>query len=186
MGIYINDHPERIDLAAQLEEISPARRDYALGYRREIDRQLSVAVYLLLKEGLRSEYGLDGNPALAFGPGGKPYLSEHPEIHFNFSHCRKVAVCAISDSPVGVDVEEISPFDPAVAERVLSPDELKAVNGSPQPDVAFARFWTMKEALAKLRGEPLDKRALPSLLENVTDARLETVERSGYVLSLAK
>jgi len=188
LGVYVNDELERLDLARALDGVSPERREAALRFRFDRDRRQSVAVYLLLKEALEREYGLTGNPRLASAPGGKPYLPDHPAIHFSFSHCAKAAACAVSDRPVGIDVEAIAPVDPEVARRVLSADERTEMRASAEPDVVFARYWTRKEALVKLSGRGLEESLLPSLLTEMRDVVLETTvcREKGYVLSVAK
>jgi len=187
MRISINDDIWSFDLVRALGEISPERRTQALGYRHERDRRLSVAAYLLLKEALRKECGVVGNPRVARGPNGKPFLPDFPGIHFNLSHCPTAAVCVVSDRPVGVDVEEIASVDWEVAAHVLSSAELNAVRASSEPEVAFARLWTQKEALVKLTGDGLDDARLPNLLDGLRDVTCETtVNRSrGYVLTVA-
>lgn len=45
--------------------------------------------YLLLRYGLRKEYGINENVVLSEGSCGKPYLSNYPFVHFNLSHCDK-------------------------------------------------------------------------------------------------
>ena len=53
----------------------------------------------LLAVGLRELYGMELNRAgLSYGQHGKPYLRNHPEIHFNISHCEGLAVCVFSDT----------------------------------------------------------------------------------------
>jgi len=184
-GVFVNDDLEALDLARVLDAVSPERRAYALGYRFERDRRLSVAVYLLLREALEKCFGLCGNPRLARGANGKPFLPEHPEVHFNLSHCPKAAACVVSDRPVGIDVEEIAPLDWDVARRVLSDAELADVRAADEPEVAFARYWTRKEAFVKMTGEGIDDDHLPELLLRATDCSFETsVNRArGYVLT---
>lgn len=186
-GVFVCDDLSDFDLLRALAEVSPERREKALSFRFELDRRLSVAAYLLLKEALLQEYGLDGNPRLAYGPNGKPFLPEHPEIHFNLSHCPNAAVCAVADGPVGIDVEVIAPVDEAVARRVLSDAEFLSVQTSEEQDVAFARYWTQKEALVKLTGDGIDDRRLPMLLADTRGVKLETTvnRERGYVLTLA-
>ena len=186
-GVTVCDDLAGLDLSRALAEVSPERRAYALGYRLERDRRLSVAVYLLLKEALGRGYGLVGNPRLGRGRNGKPFLQDHPEIHFNLSHCPRAAVCAVADNPVGIDVEEVAPVDWEVARRVLSEEEQNAVRTSSEPDVAFARYWTQKEAFAKLTGDGIDDSRLPALLAEAQDVAFETVvnRRRGYVLTVA-
>jgi len=185
--VLLNDDVGNLDLAEALNEVSPERRAYAMSYRFERDRRLSVAAYLLLKEALRRAYGIAENPRLARGPAGKPFLPDHPGIHFNFSHCARAAACIVSDRPVGIDVEEIAEVDWTVARRVLSEDEIREVRAADAPEIAFARCWTRKEALVKLSGAGLDDDRLPTLLADSRDAALETVERlhRGYVLTTA-
>lgn len=187
MRVLVNDDLASLDLARALEEISPERRAYALRYRQDLDRRLSVAVYLLLKEALREEYGIEGNPRLAVGPNGKPHLPDNPDVHFNFSHCTRAAACVVSDGPVGIDIEEIAPVNWEVARRVLSADELAKTKAAPEPETAFARYWTCKEALVKLTGEGLEDGRLKNLLAVCQGAVLDTKVRRerGYVLTTA-
>lgn len=185
--VLVNDEIETLDLARALGEISPERRAVACKYRFERDQRLSVAVYLLLKEALRQQYGLRENPRLALGPTGKPYLPDYPAIHFNFSHCPKAAACVVADHPVGIDVEALAPVREEVARTALSADEWRAVRAAADPAVAFARFWTQKEAVAKLSGRGLDDERLKTLLADLSGVSLETVVRpeKGYVLTTA-
>ncbi len=86
----------------------------------------------------------------------KPYFSKYP-LHFSLSHIDGISVCAISDAPVGVDIEwfdqERSFID--VSRRFFSPDEQKLIEESQAPAFDFYSLWTKKEALAKLTGEGL-------------------------------
>ena len=187
LGVSVNDDLQVLDLQRALLEVSPERRALAQSYRLEIDRRQSVAAYLLLKEALRSQYGISDNPQLALGPNGKPFLPDYPGIHFNLSHCRRAVACAVAESPVGVDIEVIAPVDAEVARQVLSATERREVERADAPEVAFARLWTRKEAVVKLTGEGIDRQRLPNLLAEVEGVKLETVENraGGYLLTLA-
>jgi len=187
LTVLVNDALEKLDLVRALDEVSAERRARALRCRLDVDRRLSVAVYLLLKEALRRTYGFDGNPRLAYGPDGKPVLADHPGIHFNLSHCPKAAACVVADFPVGIDVEEVSTVNWEVANAVLSEDELSEVRASSSPEIAFARYWTRKEAFVKLSGGGLDDHRLKTLLSDLSGVVLETSEHldRGYVLTVA-
>ena len=106
--IYLNTHPEDLNIDLALKQVSPQRREAALRYMRDIDRKLSLAAFLLLMEGLEKEYGISEPPVLAFGPHGKPFLRDYPHIHFNLSHCSRAALCVVGDAPVGCDVETVT------------------------------------------------------------------------------
>ena len=74
----------------------------------------------LLAVGLRELYGMELNrDRLSYGQHGKPYLRNHPEIHFNISHCEGLAVCVFSDTETGVDVERIREVKEKVIPKVF-------------------------------------------------------------------
>ncbi|MBR1484724.1 MAG: 4'-phosphopantetheinyl transferase superfamily protein [Prevotella sp.] len=151
--IYINDEPQLLPLNDALAELSEQRREQALRYKHEQGRRLCVAAYLLLKEGLLQEYGISELPLFGYHDNGKPYLADHPDIFFNLSHCRRGAICALSTSPVGVDMESIREYRQSLADYTMNADEAARIAASAQPDLAFTQLWTMKESLLKLTGQ---------------------------------
>lgn len=151
--IYIDDDLQALNLDASLAQISAQRRERALRFKHEQGKRECVAAYLLLKRALREEYGIEDNPILAEREGGKPYIVGREDVHFNLSHCREAAVCAVSNREVGVDVERIRPYNDDLARYVLNDEEYSIVKSSDNPALEFTKFWTMKEALLKLTGE---------------------------------
>jgi 4'-phosphopantetheinyl transferase len=183
--IYLFDDIEGFsssDLEAAYREVSAERAAYARKYRFEIDRKQCVIAHLLLKEGLRREYGITLPVALSYSAAGKPFLRDYPAIHFNLSHCRRAVACAIADRPVGIDVEELQPLElttpPGAVDVVpgvelefkpgslvdvcCSPAEKAAILASTNPSATFTAIWTRKEAYLKAHGLPLP--ASPSAL----------------------
>ena len=79
-------------------------------FKHEQGRKTCAAAYLLLCEGLRKEYGITEKPVFEYGEHGKPSIVGHPEICFNISHCREAVLCALSDKPIGVDIESIREY----------------------------------------------------------------------------
>lgn len=153
--IYINTNIDIIDLSVALPTISEQRRKKALSYKNKRDQKLSVAVYLLLKQALKEEYGIEESPVFGYEEGGKPYIIGHQEICFNMSHCRSAAICAIDSRPIGVDIETIRPFKETLAHFVLNDEEYQQVVSADRQDVEFIKLWTMKESLLKLTGTGL-------------------------------
>jgi len=87
---------------------------------------------------------------------GKPYPANAPGIHFNISHSGDIVVCALSDAPVGVDIEVFRAVKPGVAKRFFSDDENEFISlGGINPDMAFFKIWTMKESYVKWEGRGL-------------------------------
>ena len=153
--IYICENILDIDVSEALRQVSAERRSKALCYRFDIDRRQSLAAYQLLRYGLRLEYGIDALPRLAYYDGGKPFIADYTQIHFNISHCRCGVACAIGSSPVGVDIEAIEAVDWDVARRVMSSRQLDDIASSPDPGLAFCKLWTTKESILKHTGEGL-------------------------------
>jgi 4'-phosphopantetheinyl transferase len=96
------------------------------------------------------------------GPGGKPELVSSPGggpgervLRFNLSHSKSVGVLAVAlEMKIGIDVEDIRPIEPGVAERYFSTAELagmRPLEGQKWLD-AFYRCWTRKEAILKAEG----------------------------------
>jgi len=153
--VYVDDRIWEFDLEAGLTEISELRREQALRYRHELGRRQCVLAYLLLKRALREEFGITENPVFAFGEHGKPTLVNHPDIHFNLSHCREAVACVVGNQPVGIDIESVRPLKESLVNYTMSDAEQKVIADSDNPALAFTRLWTMKEACLKLSGEGL-------------------------------
>ena len=51
--------------------------------------------------------GYDGLIQFGYNNYQKPYLKDYPDIHFNGSHSGEYLVCALSDVPVGIDIQKI-------------------------------------------------------------------------------
>ena len=154
MRIYIDDHIDEFDLEAALQQISEQRREQALRFKFERGRRECVLAYLLLKRGLRELYGITENPLFEYSEHGKPSIVGHPEIHFSLSHCREAVACVVSDRPVGIDVESVvRRYKEGLVAYTMNEQERQLIAAAQQPDVAFTRLWTMKEACLKLTGE---------------------------------
>ena len=151
--VYVDEHIEDFDLQAALAEISEQRREQALRFKFERGQRTCVLAYLLLKKGLREEYGITGNPLFEYGEHGKPFIVGHPEIHFSLSHCHEAVACVLSNRPVGIDVESVRRYKEDVVRYAMNEQEQQLIAASERPDVAFIRLWTMKEARLKLTGE---------------------------------
>ena len=109
-------------------------------------------------------------------PSGKPVLRGLP-LHFSISHAKGLCAMALSDAPVGIDLQDTEAFDRIdllrFATRFLAPDEYGVFLEEPTKE-QLCRIWTRKEALAKLLGRPLSSslRSLSSL--SCEDVAFET------------
>ncbi|MCU1236083.1 MAG: 4-phosphopantetheinyl transferase [Candidatus Solibacter sp.] len=108
--------------------------------------------YLRAHGALRDILGryTDGRLDFALHEKGKPFLPNLPDLEFNLSHSKQMALVAVArGTPVGVDIERLRPLIEfaAIAERYFPPDE---VCPSDAPD--FFRRWTRFEAILKAQG----------------------------------
>ena len=181
--LYIDENPLAIDLESALAMMTEQRRAKGLACKHEQGRKLSAAAYMLLCKALREEYGIDEPPVFDYSEHGKPSIVGHPEIYFNLSHCRSVAACVVSSSPVGVDVEEVREFKDSLARHVLNDDEYAMVSSSSQPAREFIRLWTMKESYLKLTGDGIT-RDLKSVLADATEYNFATSLLHSSILTV--
>jgi len=94
-------------------------------------------------------------PAIARTQRGKPYFVDSP-LHFSISHTKKHVFCALSETPIGIDAEEVDRLvNPKLATKILSPGELRQYEEADDKNKALLTFWVLKEAAAKLSGEGL-------------------------------
>ncbi|MBO7674973.1 MAG: 4'-phosphopantetheinyl transferase superfamily protein [Atopobiaceae bacterium] len=133
----------------------PDRREKALRYRFAKDQRLCVGAGLLAAHMLRQAGARD--LTLGYADFDKPYLANHPSIHFNLSHSGHVVACAVSDAPVGVDVEVVHDHGPAVAAYCYQPQELDWLAQADDTAHAFTRLWVRKESYIKLIGTGLSR-----------------------------
>ena len=109
----------------------------------------------LLTRAVQKAWGLDALPEVTRLPGGKPVFADHPNFYFNLSHSGTLALCALSDCPVGADIEVIRPRSAGLSAYVFKGaeyDRFLALGGDWN---AFYILWTEKESILKYTGEGL-------------------------------
>lgn len=175
------------ELQEALARLPDWRREQALRFKHLLGQKECAFSYLLLCEGLRQEYGITAQPHFLIGEHGKPTLQEHPDIHFNISHCKAGIAVAISSAPVGIDIECIGRMNDSIARYSLNEAEYAQVFQSEDPTTEFTKYWTQKEAVAKLTGHGItdDLKQLLTIYNNV-ELTTEVNAPQGYVLSVAR
>jgi 4'-phosphopantetheinyl transferase len=146
----------------KLRLVRPERQERIAKFRSVEDRCRSLAAGLLLKEAFK-EAGISYEKAqISYGKNGKPYLfpNEGSRLYFSLSHAGSVAVCAVSDREIGVDIERLDRFDGKVeqtiriARRIMTEREWELWQENPTGE-ALVLLWTKKESYAKFTGEGL-------------------------------
>lgn len=157
---------------ARLERALAAdERERLPAFRVDADRLAYAAAHGVVRHALSAL--APGVPPEAWtfrtGPRGRPEVdgpAAHRGLRFNLSHTRGTVACVVADGvPCGIDVER---RDGAADVDLLSRGVLTAVERrrlGGLDDAArraeFFRYWTLKEAYAKARGDgvllPLDR-----------------------------
>lgn len=116
-------------------------------------RQLSLLANSLVRRLVCEQWGLSAQVVrMEAAAGGKPVLQGYPTRHFNVSHTPGGILCALSDRPVGVDMEHVRTISDRVAARWFTPEEQVWAGR----DMARRLIlWTRKEAAAKWSGAGL-------------------------------
>ncbi len=82
---------------------------------------------------------------------GKPYAKGLP-AHFSVSHSGDIAVCAVSHSEIGIDIEKIRSVNLRASEKFATENEREYIRNS---ETGFFEIWTLKEAYFKCIGTGL-------------------------------
>lgn len=118
---------------------------------------------------------------LEISKNGKPFFKN---IEFNLAHSGEYVLIALSNKPVGIDVEiPKDDFDfNIILKHTFSIEEITYINQSHNRKQSFLTLWTRKEALLKATGEGLtDELMYISVLD-------EKISRMGsnYILNSFK
>ena len=145
--------PDPLTDPSALTGIPPWRQAYILRYKRADDRRRSLGVWRLM-EGMLAARGFRAQQ-VAVDARGKPYCDG---VFFSLSHVGDLALCAVSDAPIGCDIERVrdAPFE--IAPRVFCPGERAYLHSAQDESEAQRRFftlWTLKESYMKMTGEGL-------------------------------
>ncbi len=98
---------------------------------------------------------------------GKPVFSSLP-LYFSLSHTDNLAVAALSDKPIGVDLEFIDSARniQRISSGFFNDAEREYMSTAPDIAKAFFELWTKKEAAAKLSGKGLGAVSEISIFDN--------------------
>lgn len=122
------------------------RKEKTERYIKEEDKLISFMTGLMLDKVL----GISDENSLLYEEHGKPYIEHGPS--FNVSHSGEVAVLAVSENEIGVDIEKQRNIDKDIVKRCFTVEEVEFMGDSPE---RFTRIWTLKEAISKFFGEGL-------------------------------
>ncbi|MCR5583854.1 MAG: 4'-phosphopantetheinyl transferase superfamily protein [Lachnospiraceae bacterium] len=150
----------------------------------------SVGAGYLISIGLEDAGLSPFDERIAYSTYGKPYLPDHPDVHFNVSHSGNYVVCAFADKTVGIDIEEIHDIKPSLVKYALNKQEFTMYDNLPESERLnfFFENWTGKEAFLKHIAKGLSVR--PSEIYAKYEEKINALnfynwhDIPGYVITL--
>ncbi len=119
---------------------------------------------------------------------GKPVFENIP-WYFNISHSCGRAVCVLSESEVGVDIEfikKVRAFD-VIAANFFADGEIRRFRAAKNKNEEFYRIWTRKEALLKMSGTGIEYGKLKKIdTFEYSDAQFTEYKRGQYLTTVCE
>lgn len=86
--------------------------------------------------------------------GGKPFLVNYPDFHYNLSHSGTKVLLAVSDAGIGCDIQQVTGWRERVAKRCFTETELAYCLDGTEDERAerFTEVWARKESFVKAIG----------------------------------
>ena len=142
-----------------------------------------IAGINLCKEMISKYFGAN-DPKFILNDYGKPYVDKEG-IYFNISHSKGRVACAVSDMPVGIDIEKVTEKNDTdiknFAKRYFVENEIKQLEEAGYSTLAFYKIWTKKEAYTKMLGSALSK----NFKIDTTELDIDTYVEGEYIFSIA-
>ena len=129
-------------------------------------RERSALAYLLLRYCLKKEGKGELFNQIKFTKLGKPYVDG---VEFSLTHTKGMLACAVSNNPVGVDIERIRKVPESAVKKFIDDDKYNLFINSVDKDYLSIREWVIKEAWLKEMGTGVSKRlksVVPSLISD--------------------
>jgi len=175
----LSEHDFNVLMKAAQEE----KKQIILNQKIKSNADNSIIGIALAKYALFKVFNVNVNDLeIAYTQNGKPYPKTSPNIHLSISHSDTITVCAVSDSPVGIDVEKIRKFNNSVSEKIFGAEITHMLCKSKTPNEDFTVLWTEKEAVLKLTGE-----GISGIRKNINtnNYNTETLFYKNYCVTVA-
>ncbi len=172
--------------------ITPDRYQRLRRFLRREDQLRSLYAELLFRVSYSEIIESDrknSNINFITNPYGKPIILDNKNIHFNLSHSGQYVICGISDSQIGVDIEQYGAYNPGIAQTYYHNLEYQKLKEQQEENrgMYFYDLWTLKESFIKADGRGLHiplNNFYVTMDENGAEIYGEMTD--GYVVSLIR
>ena len=175
------------DLPDDGRSLSDAERERAARFVHARDAARFRAGRAWARRLISAELGVaPGDLPLTVGRHGKPELPGNP-INFNLTHTTEQIWLAVSDGPVGIDLELPPDGDPApLFRQIAAPEEWLRALAAGITAERFLVLWTAKEAVLKLLGTGLMTDPRTIALGALDGPGPKTMEIAGQCICLQR
>lgn len=182
MRTDILEDQTKFDLAISL--ISESRKATVASQKNRDRKLAALAVSYLLHVACNNADIPKSKRELTANEYGKPQFIADTGVHFSLSHSDNLAVCAVSDSPVGIDTECNIQRNTHIANRFFTEDERQFIMEQPEENRnnAFLKIWTLKESYVKAVGCGFNKSPL-SFSVPISKKLCAKLQYNGYYMS---
>ncbi|MFJ7837979.1 4'-phosphopantetheinyl transferase family protein [Lysinibacillus sphaericus] len=147
------------DIFQQFElRISAERKEKVSKFHFDEDKKRSILAEVLLRHSLKRDFGMTNDHIhFTINEYGKPNLQNFDHIHFNLAHSGDWVVCAVSDTPIGIDIEQVAMIEMDIAKAYFTSSEYQDILSQPKDKQIqyFYKLWTLKESYVKAEGKGL-------------------------------
>ena len=186
MRVLVFDHMAECteaEVQRLLPLVSAQRREQALRYKHTFGQYCCLKSWEMLSSIFpRCDHDKTTCEWL-YNEHGKPYFENGP--YFSISHCKEGIAVAVSEEPIGIDIEGIRKVDEDLIERVMNTQEQAKITAAKEPEREFTRLWTQKEAIVKAQGSGIQSFEQMQTILNNGQWTLETFEKANYIYSIA-
>lgn len=157
LGIDVNCLEDKEIFEKWYHRMPQYRKNKIDKYKPLRSKRLSLGAGILLYKGLEM---LGAGDAVIFDDDNqKPHVQGATDLEFNLSHSGNLAVCAFSDTGVGIDVQETERFSENLMNHIYKAEEIKYIKlrskNQLEEELLCTKMWTMKESIMKYYGKGL-------------------------------
>lgn len=166
----------------EYNSLSESEREYLSRYKTDGDIKRSLASKFLLRKAVFENFNKK-DFSFKRKENGK-IITDF--CYLSLSHSSDMSVCAISDMPVGVDIEKIKPIKERKKYRFFTDEENEYVNSSSLPQISFLEIWTRKEAYLKCAEVKSAELSNISVKADFNGFSFKTEKEDGYIISVCQ
>ena len=168
--------------------VSKQRYEQAMRYSHLFGQFCCMKSYEMLTDILcemQNEGNSVGDLEFQYNEYGAPYLQDGP--YFSISHCKAGIAVAVSEKPIGIDIEAVREPKEGLVCKTMNTEEYTSIIADSSPDWAFIRLWTQKEAYLKMKGTGIIS-DLKLVLTDAQDAEFRSYDNKEhqYVVTIAE